>query len=74
MRPLFRVVLVPSTPMNDDKLSTAGSFRMTSAKRLLLLGHRGERNVLRGFGDALNNSGVLHRKKSLRHDDVEHRW
>ena len=24
MRPLFTVVFVPSTPMNDDKLSTAG--------------------------------------------------
>ena len=31
MRPLLSVVLVPSTPMNDDRLSTAGSFRITSA-------------------------------------------
>ena len=31
MRPLLIVVFVPSTPMNDDRLSTAGSFRMMSA-------------------------------------------
>ena len=31
MRPLFIVVLVPSIPMNDDRLSTAGSFRITLA-------------------------------------------
>ncbi len=30
-RPLFIVVLVPSTPMNDDRLSTAGSRRMMCA-------------------------------------------
>jgi hypothetical protein len=42
MRPLFSVVLVPSTPMNDDRLSTAGSLRMTRPA-LLPLGHRGTR-------------------------------
>ena len=31
MRPLLSVVLVPSTPMKDDRLSTAGSFRITLA-------------------------------------------
>ena len=31
MRPLLSVVLVPSIPMNDDRLSTAGSFRITVA-------------------------------------------
>ena len=29
MRPLLSVVLVPSTPMNEDRLSTAGSCRIT---------------------------------------------
>src|SRR5439155_245086 len=32
MRPLLTVVFVPSTPMNEDKLSTSGSCRMTFAK------------------------------------------
>ncbi len=31
MRPLFGVVLVPSTPMNDDRLSTSLSLRMAAA-------------------------------------------
>ncbi len=31
MRPLFCVVLTPSTPMNEERLSTAGSFRITLA-------------------------------------------
>src|SRR6266704_3663244 len=30
-RPLFGVMLVPSTPMNDDRLATSGSFRMMRA-------------------------------------------
>src|SRR6266851_5187260 len=32
MRPLFSVVLVPSTPINEERLSTASSFRMTTAR------------------------------------------
>jgi len=32
IRPLLTVTLVPSTPMNDDRLSTAGSFRITAAR------------------------------------------
>ena len=31
IRPLFRVVFVPSTPMNEERLSTAGSARITAA-------------------------------------------
>ena len=31
MRPLFMVVLVPSIPMNEERLSTAGSFMMILA-------------------------------------------
>ena len=31
MRPLFSVVLVPSAPMKEERLSTAGSCRMTFA-------------------------------------------
>ena len=30
IRPLFIVVLVPSAPMNEERLSTAGSLRITS--------------------------------------------
>ena len=31
IRPLLTVTLVPSTPMNEERLSTAGSFRITAA-------------------------------------------
>ena len=31
MRPLFIVVFVPSTPIKDDRLCTAGSCRITRA-------------------------------------------
>ncbi len=64
MRPLFRVVLVPSMPMNDDRLSTAGSFRMIFGQRLLQLDMSWKRNRLRGFGDALNHAGILDRERS----------
>ena len=31
IRPVLGVMLVPSTPMNDDRLDTSGSLRMTLA-------------------------------------------
>ena len=71
MRPLFSVVLVPSTPMNEDKLSTSGSCRMTCGQLLLALGHSGERDALRRIGDAQDHAGVLHREKPLGTIDVE---
>ena len=46
MRPLFSVVLVPSTPMNDDRLSTAGSLRIPCRELLLPLGHCREGDAL----------------------------
>ena len=46
MRPLLGVVLVPSTPMKDERLSTSLSWRITF---LLTLGHRLERNTIRCF-------------------------
>ena len=65
-RPLLSVVLMPSTPMNDDRPTTSGSFRMASARALLSLRHRLVRNALGRFGDALDQTGILHRKESLR--------
>ena len=70
MRPLLGVVLVPSTPMNDERLTTSGSFRMTFAKRLLPLRHGWKRNGLRGFRDAQDHAGILHGEKALGNDDV----
>ena len=71
MRPLLSVVLMPSTPMNEDRLCTAGSCENHLRQLLLALRHRGERDRLRRFGDAEDHAGVLHREEALRHDDVQ---
>jgi len=42
MRPEFSVVLVPSTPINEEILSTAGSWQQNVHEFLLTFGHRGE--------------------------------
>ena len=44
-----------------------GIFQDRGCKRLLPLRHRGERDILRRFGNAEDQAGVLHREKSLRH-------
>jgi hypothetical protein len=46
-------------------------FQNHLRERLLPLRHRGERNVLRGVGNALNHASVLHGEKSFWHDDIE---
>ena len=45
MRPLLSVVLVPSMPMKDDRLSTAGSLQNHLGERLLPLRHAGNETV-----------------------------
>ena len=71
MRPLFGVRLVPSTPMNEDRLSTSGSLQNDSSQRLLPFRQRRERNVLRSIGNPQNDARILHREKSFGHDHVE---
>ena len=44
MRPLLSVVLVPSTPMKEDRLATSGSLRIASASACWRSRHRGERD------------------------------
>ena len=71
MRPLLSVVLVPSMPMKEDRLSTAGSLQNHVGERLLAAGHGGEGNVLRTFGNAEDDAGVLHREKAFGNVDVQ---
>ncbi len=71
IRPLLMVALVPSMPMNDERLSTAGSFRITLANSCWCCAMRRERNILRAFGNAQDDAGILHREKALRHVDVQ---
>ena len=73
MRPLFGVTLVPSTPMNDERLVDGGILEDRSRERLLPLGHGRERDRLRRLRDAEDHAGVLHREEALRDDDVEQR-
>ena len=71
MRPLLGVMFVPSTPMNDERLSTSGSFRITRARACWRSAMAVERHGLRRLGDAEDHAGVLHGEEALGHDDVE---
>ncbi len=71
MRPEFSVVLVPSTPMKDDTLSTAGSCKYDVDQLLLALRHAGKAYRLRRFADAQDYARVLHREEALGNDDEE---
>ena len=51
-RPELSVMLEPSTPMNDDRLSTSGSCRIDIGQLLLAVRHLGEGRGLRRLGDA----------------------
>jgi hypothetical protein len=71
-RPLLSVALMPSTPMNEATLATAGSSQDRLGQRLLPLGHRGEGDDLRRLGDALDRAPVsCTGKKPLGMHDVE---
>ena len=71
IRPLFSVVLMPSAPMNDERLSTAGSCKDDLGERLLATRHVVIRDRLRCLRDALNHARVLHREEPLGDQDVE---
>ena len=68
MRPLFSVVLVPSMPMNEDRLSTAGSFRIILASACCCRAISPKRNRLRGFRNALDHARVLNGEEALGDD------
>ena len=63
MRPLFSVVLTPSTPMIDERFVTCRILQDGIGQRLLPSRHLGEGNVLVGGGDALYLARVLMGKK-----------
>ncbi len=64
-RPLFIVVFVPSTPMNDDKLATAGSRRITRATSCCSSAIRAKTTSTQAPADALDHAGVLQEKESF---------
>jgi hypothetical protein len=71
MRPLLSVVLVPSTPMNEDRLSTAGFFE-DQGGALADAAPFPRRTPLGGFGHRLDLARVLHREEALGDDDKEY--
>ena len=71
MRPLFGVELVPSIPIKDERLCHVRIFQNDLRQRLLALGQRSERNILRPFRNAQNHARILHREKTLGHDHVQ---
>ena len=61
---------MPSAPMNEERLSTAGSAESPSPVPAASAPWR-ERDGFRRLRDALDHAGILHREKSLGDDDVE---
>ena len=72
MRPLFGVMFVPSTPMNDDRLTTSGSFRITAASACCRCAIAVNEMVCGGVRNAENHAGILHREKTLGHVIEKH--
>jgi len=72
MRPLFGVMLVPSMPMNEERLATSGSLRMTRVRARCPLGQGVEGDALGSFRDAEDHPRVLHGEESLGYHHVEH--
>ena len=56
-------MFVPSTPMNEDRLSTSGILQNDVSQCLLPIRHRAERSALRRFGDAENRARILNRER-----------
>jgi len=70
MRPLLRVLFVPSIPMKEERLWTP-ILEDDTGQSVLAPGHRGEGDVLRSFGDAEDDSGVLDGEKSFGNVDIQ---
>ena len=70
MRPLFGVMLVPSTPINEERLTTSGILQDDARQCALAFGHALKGGRLRRLGDSQNHAGILHREEALGHDHV----
>ena len=71
IRPELSVVLVPSMPIKDERLSTAGSCKMRSTSAAGECASR-QGSILRRLRDADDDTGVLHREESFGDVNVKH--
>ena len=72
MRPLFSVVLMPSTPMNEDRLATAGILEHRRCASACWRSAIAANEIDCGAsGDALDHARVLHREEALGDEDVQ---
>ena len=71
IRPLLTVVFVPSTPMNDDRLSTAGSSRISLTSACWRSAMASNETYCAASEIAEDHARVLHREEALRDDHVE---
>ncbi len=71
MRPLLIVVFVPSIPMNEERLSTPGSFRMTWASASCRSFMAANETVCDASEMPRITPGVLHGEEPLGDDDEE---
>ena len=69
MRPLLSGL--PAPPIEHRHVIDGRILQHDRAERLLMAHHVGEGNVLRGFGDAGDQAGVLLREEALRDDHEE---
>ena len=73
MRPLLSVVLVPSIPMNEDRLSHRRILAESSGQILLRAWPSRETRWSAALRRCLDHAGILHREESLGNDDVQDR-
>ena len=71
MRPLLRVVLVPSATDEGGDGVDGGVCEEDVGELLLPLRHGGEGDGRRGLGDALEDAGVLRGEEAFGDGDVE---
>ena len=65
MRPLLSVVLMPSMPMKEERLSTAGSCRITLARACWRFAMAANETCSAGLRNTEDDARVLHREEAL---------
>ena len=62
---------MPSTPIKEERLSTSRILEDDLGQRLLTVRYRVKRNALGRFRNSEKYSGVLHREKTFRDNNIK---